>query len=395
MQALEISAALDRFERRGAGTDAERRAAGWLAEQLERAGREPGVETFWCRPNWALAHAWHAALALAGSLVSVPSPRVGGALLLAALACILLDELTGVSPGRWLTPERASQNVVVSNPDGGAPGSHRLRLIVTTSYDVPRVGLVHRGYARGPLARLGGMGLGWLGWVGVAIVWLEVIAILRLRGNHGHLISIAQLPPTIGIVLVLAALLELSTADWSGDPAHATSAGVALALFRVLGTTPYRHLDVELVLAGAGCGGGIGLRRYLRRRRGSLSRAGTAVLGVGPCADGPVRWWRSDGPFVPLRYNARLRRLAGRIAADPDSPEAGAHDGRGRTPALPARLARVPAIAIGCLEDHRPPGGESPSSPADDALQFCLMLVDAIETELAAARSGSQLTAPR
>ncbi len=70
------------------------------------------VESFWCRPNWALAHAWHAALGLAGSLLSVPLPHLGLDLLLAALACVLADELLGISPGRRLTRERASQNVV-------------------------------------------------------------------------------------------------------------------------------------------------------------------------------------------------------------------------------------------------------------------------------------------
>ena len=89
MRALEATAMLAAFERRGPGTDAERRAARRLARELSgpndpsdpndrsdpndpsAQGYKVTTEPFWCRPNWALAHAWHVALALAGSLVSV------------------------------------------------------------------------------------------------------------------------------------------------------------------------------------------------------------------------------------------------------------------------------------------------------------------------------------
>ena len=60
MRPAETIATLARFERRGAGTDSERRAANWLAEQVETKTRTASIEPFWCRPNWALAHAWHA-----------------------------------------------------------------------------------------------------------------------------------------------------------------------------------------------------------------------------------------------------------------------------------------------------------------------------------------------
>lgn len=397
MRALEIATGLGRFKQRGAGTDAERRAAGWLADQLRAAGRPATIETFWCRPNWALAHAWHMALALAGSLVSVPSPRVGGGLLLAALAFILSDALTGLSPGRRLTPESASQNVIAPPPDAADTDPDRLRLIITAGYDTPRAGLVHRPAVRRPLSRLrrlaGPVTPGWLGWLVIAIVWLEIIAILRLRGDQGHAISFAQLPPTLAVVLALAALLELAGAGWSPGSAEATAPGVALALAKALDTTPFRHLDVELVLTGTGNAGGIGLRRYLHSRRRDRTRRNTAVLGVAPCAAGTAGWWRSDGPLVPLRYSPRLLRLAEQVAGDPDSPHLITWDGRGAAPALAARLARLPALSIGCPE--LADGAISPSSAtdpaaADDALQFGLMLVDAIESELA--RAGPAVT---
>ena len=128
---------LDGFTGRGAGTDAERRAAAWLRSQLDAgtdgAGsrRTARLEPFWCRPNWALAHAWHAALAVVGSLVSRASPQIGAALLLAALLSVVVDALTGLSAGRLLSRERASQNVVSEaeleppREDARAPRYHR------------------------------------------------------------------------------------------------------------------------------------------------------------------------------------------------------------------------------------------------------------------------------
>src|SRR5436309_10890327 len=112
MRPAETIAALASFEGRGAGTDAERRAARWLTTELAKSKRDAWLEPFWSRPNWALTHAWHSAIGLAGSLLAVSEPPVGGALLVVALLSLLADAATGSSLGRRLTPERASQNVV-------------------------------------------------------------------------------------------------------------------------------------------------------------------------------------------------------------------------------------------------------------------------------------------
>ena len=190
MAAAETAAALTAFDGRGAGTDAERRAAGWLAQQIRLGRREARLEAFWCRPNWALAHAWHCLLAVAGSLLMVSHPMVGGALVLVALLSVLADGLAGHSLGRRLTPERASQNVVSPAPArGGAspppPADPPVRLIVTANYDAGRTGLAYRDLLRVPAARLsrlaagGALTPGWLGWLVVELLWLLGVALAR------------------------------------------------------------------------------------------------------------------------------------------------------------------------------------------------------------------------
>ncbi len=390
----DVAAHLQGFAGRGAGTDAERRASWWLAHLLNRRGRRVSIETFWCRPNWALAQAWHVALALAGSLVSVATPRAGGAMLLAALVFVLADALTGLSPGRWLTRERASQNVVITRAKADPD---RTRLIITANYDVGRVGLAYRdrlreltGRAR---RRLAGFTVGWQGWLIVAIVWLLITAIVRLEGHQSAGVGAVQLIPTVGLLVALALLLELAAAAWSpGAGDNGSGVGVAVAVARAVSSSPPENVNVEVVLIGAGDSEGAGLHHYLRQRRRTHRPANTVVLGIAACPGGSVRWWRTDGPLLPLRYGARLATLARRVADEQPQLGARPHDGRGTTPALAARRARIPALTIGCLDERDlAPGSHQPGDVAealdraahDQTLQFVLMLIDAIDAALA------------
>jgi hypothetical protein len=362
MRAENTISALAGFDRRGAGTDAERRAALWLAGELRDPRRDAELETFWCRPNWAVAAAWHMALGLAGSLVAVSSPVVGLALVALALLSVIADSVTGISLGRRLTPERASQNVV-SRPAGPGPG---VRLIMTANYDAGPNGAVYRDGPRGACAALRrwtiGAAPGWTGWLVVALGWVLVTAILR-RG-----------------------------------------VAVALALVRALDVAPPPRLAVEVVLQGAGDGGMIGLRRHLRARRRELGRGDVVVLGIAACGAGRPRWWDSDGSLVPLRYSRWLRACAQRVAAAESHLGATAVRGRGVTPALPARAAHRAAITIGCLDRRglAPRSHQAADTPPaiepgsiDATLELALALVDAIDAKLGARASAPARRRPR
>jgi Peptidase family M28 len=393
MRVTETVSGLVGFGRRGPGTDAERRAAIWLAAELKRSGREARLEPFWCRPNWALAHAWHVALAIGGSLLAIISPWVGGSLVLVALLSVIADELLGVSLGRRLTPERASQNVVAAATGTRSNARAPVRLIITANYDAGRTGVAYRDVFRRGSARLrralGCVAPGWLGWTALAMVWLLATALLRIVGGvPSRTIGAIQLAPTVALLITLAVLIDLAGSNWSpaaGD--NASGAAVALALAGALDAAPPPGVAVELVLHGAGEGGGIGLRRYLRARRRELRPSNAVVLGIAASGAGRPRWLRSDGAFVPLRYAAALRRLCAQLAADEPHLGAAAHRGRGATAALRARAARLPAISIGCLDERSlvPRSHQSTDAVAaidldaiDATLQFGLMLADAI-----------------
>jgi hypothetical protein len=391
MRPLETTAMLAAFERRGPGTDAERRAARWLARELTAAGHKVRTETFWCRPNWALAHAWHVALALAGSLLSVSHPTVGAAMLGTALVSVLADALVGVSPGRRLTPERASQNVVAQGEE-----DKPTRLIIAANYDAGRTALVYSDSLRRTAAWLtrtaGPLALGWLTWLSIIITWSLAIAVVRATERHPpHALGVIQLPPTVALVLALALLLEAAAATY-GPAANDNASGtaVAIALANALKAGPPRNLTVELVLQGAGEGQEIGLRRYLWTHR--PKRDSTIVLGIAPCGAGQVQHWLSDGRLIPLRYARPLLELC------TDIESSDGHRGRGATPALPARIKGLPAIAIGCLDaqglpprSHQAADVAQTVDPAvlDRALEFALRLVDEIDASLTPADASA------
>jgi hypothetical protein len=350
MTAAETASGLCAFAGRRAGTDAERRAALWLAGELEGRGRSVTIETFWCRPNWALAHAWHALLGLAASVVIVSQPRIGGAIALVALVSLAFDAATGRSLGRRLTPERASQNVVALNRDdaGGVP-----RLLVTANYDAGRTGLVYRPRVRAVAATLrriagdGRLTTGWLGWLAIALVWLVVVAIARNGGSSQTTIEIIQIIPSVALLGAAVALLELGLSPASPG-AGDNAAGVAVALAAVAALNARAdgaELAVDLVLQGASDGDPIGLRHHLGRHR--ATRPPPIVLGIAATGAGSPRWLRSDGPLWPLRFDCELAALA--IDACGDAP---GRRGRGSTPALSARAMGLRAITIGCLDDH-------------------------------------------
>src|SRR4051812_7903620 len=142
MEGTLASAAVDRssldrmgaFAGRGACTDAERRAAVALHDDLRARGHEAWVEARWTRPQANASLLLHATLLVAASLASVALP-VPAAVVAGVAALSLVVEASGrTGPLRMAFPRRATQHVLmVPEPDGVA-------LLISAAYDVPRGG---------------------------------------------------------------------------------------------------------------------------------------------------------------------------------------------------------------------------------------------------------------
>ncbi|MEO8689663.1 MAG: hypothetical protein ABI611_15815, partial [Solirubrobacteraceae bacterium] len=139
--AFTTAAGLARFEDRGPCSDAERRAAAWLHDELRAGGHEAWVETFWVRPQWALSLALHATLGVVASMLALSAP-LPAAIVAAAAALSMAVEASGRrGPLRSVFPRRATQNVLTVPDEEGAPD---VTLLICARYDAPRGGLVTR-----------------------------------------------------------------------------------------------------------------------------------------------------------------------------------------------------------------------------------------------------------
>ena len=119
---MEIIRELCSFEGRLAGTDAERRAANWLAERLRELGRRVEVEPTYVHPQCGRSSTPPTACsAFAGSLVAISIPALGFALVLVAATSMYLDLNGRFYLLRSLFFRRASQNVVSPGPRPTAP----------------------------------------------------------------------------------------------------------------------------------------------------------------------------------------------------------------------------------------------------------------------------------
>jgi Peptidase family M28 len=380
---------------RAPGSDAERRVATGLRDHLRAAGRTAALEPVWVRAEWPATHALHAAAAVAGAAVSVWEPAIGLGVVLAALV-----SLTGDLTGRWywvrrLTPRRATQNVVSPPPPGRtAP----IRLIVCANVDAGRGGAARADPWAAWEARLRRALRGHLpsalGLLAFAVLMLAGVAGARLAGASGQTVGAIQLVPTVGLLIALAALLDIGLSDASpGASDNASGVAVALALVRALDAAPPRHLEVELVLCGAGTGPALGMDAHIRGCRGRRRAEDTVVLSIEACGSGSPRWLERDGQLFPLRYHPRLIALCERIARDEQHLEAGPLPSHGCAQAHPARRIGWPAIALGSRDENwRVPRSHTSADIPEllderamaATLELALGLLAALDADLAA-----------
>ena len=357
---------LERFRGRCAGTDAERRAAVHLRDRLNDLGREAELQPIRVRPRFGLAHALHALLAVAGSLVAVGATAAGSALVLLAAVLTFLDASGYLQVMRRILGGRASQNVE-SREHGDKPGV----LIVTAGYDSPResgaLGLATR-LLRDP----------WL------VMWGAMVAILaccvvRLTGTESTVLTVVQFVPTVLLILIIPALVDVELSGAGGDPAGAGAVATALRLGDDLGAK-LEHFDIWVVLTGANQPFALGMGAWLRRRRKELDRRSTAVISIGAAGAGPVRYTRSEGIILSQPSHGDLVRVSREIAEDSageGSPEIRPYVSHEPSNAARAASRGLPSITVSTA-------GRQPAD--EDALDrlhaFARELIERLDAEV-------------
>jgi hypothetical protein len=344
--------ALVSYAGRGACTDAERRAALSLHDELRGRGHEAWVETLWVRPQRALELALAGLLAVAGSLVATAVAIPG--LVLAALGALwILVPLP-------VLPRRATQHVLTAVPEEG------IVLAITAAYDAPKRGFVLNDRWRRYLRPR---------WLPAACaVVVTAAAAARVAGYEPGWLGPVQLVPTIVLLVTFAAALDIALSGWApGANDNASGVAVALALFDELSREPPHMLTPVLLLSGAGHPLPRGAGRYL-----GLPAERVTLLELGPCGAGTPAW------------NARHPQV--RAAAETAAEALGLPVGR--RPRLPA--TRLPAIRIAALDEHgltprahQPDDTTVDGAPMDAALDLALGVVDALDADLRGSRAPS------
>jgi hypothetical protein len=377
------------FDGRWPGTDAERRAAGHLADELRALGREARIEPTRIWPNYPLAHVIHVLLAIAGSVVAVESAAIGLGLVLVATISAFGDLTGGFFLARRLTGTRASQNVV-SEDDGEKAGT----LVLLAHYDAARGGAV---FSRRALERRAVLGrtirreIGPFEPVFWSLVLVLICTALRLAGLEGTGLTIAQFVPTVVLIVSVPLLADIALSGVvPGASDNASGVATVLRLAERYGGR-LRHFDVWVLFPGAEEALMLGMRDWLRRHRDELDQERTVFVNVDTVGGGTVRYVTKEGFVFAAPYHPTLVSLCQDIARD-DQPEnrygARAFVSRAGTDAHVARMRGFPAITIRCLNalDYAP-NYHQPTDTADRidlgslerAYGFCCELIERLD----------------
>lgn len=304
MNVREEIEALVEFEGRGPGSDAERRAAEHLVERLRAMGREAETETVDTWPNWALTYAVHAFLVIVGSVVSVIVPVIGALLVLVVVVLTFLDAIGMAFTTRKLLGRRSSQNVI-SREDNDKGGD----LYLVAHYDAGRGGLAYhpklqeRRAAFGKLVRRGIGPMEPFFWAMLAVL---VCVLVRLTGIDNMLLTVFQFIFTVLLIISLPLLLDTAFASpVPGANDNASGVATVMRLADRFGGE-LEHFNLNLLLTGSQEGGSLGMRSYLKRRKGDLEPARTVFLNVDEVGRGTVRFSSREGLLLPIESHNQL-----------------------------------------------------------------------------------------
>ncbi|CAN5558878.1 M28 family peptidase [soil metagenome] len=407
---LETVAEVCGFERRLAGTDAERRAANHVASRCERDAREADVQPIHVHPQVPLVHALHCLIGFAASLVAVASAPVGFALGLLAATSMYLDLNGRLYLLRRLFFRRASQNVVSRGGNADAPA----KLLIVANLDAARTGAFFdpkrmRRVER--TARYLPAPYGPLRIVFWALAALLPLLGLRMAGVDSGAISALQLIPTLILLIGIFGLVDIELSDVvQGANTNASGVAVALELGAELQANPPDNLDAWVVVTGGGECTSEGMRSFIRSHRREFDPPGTFVLNLSSVGRGELRYVISQGLAVSFEMDRRLIELCDALAGSDSIADAAGHEKNkpgdsGASPpralpfrtgfadeAFPARIARLRPISLTALGPGGivPPGYHAAGDTVEhvdggaleNARSFALELISAIDRDI-------------
>ncbi len=360
------------FGHRGSGTEHERRAANYLADELRGLGLEPVMEEFsGCRSLGARL-LLHIALAGVGAALLWRIPTLTVLLGLTALGSLVVEltiqraVLGLVVPGGW------SCNVVARVPPRGG-GVTRGRLVVCGHYDSQRTGLV---WNEAVWSRLAPMLLKLPAGLQSPLLPVPLAMLVQAGVGLAAIAGAGRAFVTIGgvAVLVVYGLAGVLLAEWSvgapvpGASDNASGASAVVTLGEEFLRAPANGVELVLLLTGCEEIGLLGAAAWADRHRPELRALPTVFLNLDGLGFGPPRFVSQEVPLAgpPRSYPARLLDLGTTVAAEEGIMDVGPYPVPGFTDGLALLVRGIPGITlIGSRPDGRLPHWHQPSDDAE------------------------------
>ncbi len=355
-RALSIRAAmLDAIKRivsfgpRPPGSEADQRTTEYIASELRAYGRPADLEEIRVRPAWHLTHALHAALAVAGTLISSTASEPFGMLLLLLAAVSTYGDLTArFYIGRFLMPRRRTRNVTSAQPRSDSTA----RVILTANHDAPRSGLlwVRRRRSGAPRRRPRRLLSSLAGPIDVffwTVMAALVVALARLGLGESDALTIAQFVLAAVLLTYVMLFVDASFSDMSpGASTNASGVAALLAVGRRLQERAPLGIETWLVFPAAKEGLALGMRAWLREHGDEIDPRDTFFVNVDTVGHGDVHHVTADGYALVVRSDQRLVKLCEELGSRP-------HVWRIGTDATQAAMAGFPSITVCCLDARR------------------------------------------
>jgi Zn-dependent M28 family amino/carboxypeptidase len=143
-----------------------------------------------------------------------------------------------------------------------------------------------------------------------------VCVLLRVPGIDSKILTIVQFLPTAALILALPLLLDTAlSSPVPGANDNASGVAAAMELAERFGGE-LEHFDVNVLLTGSQEAMALGMRGYLKKRKGELEEARTVFLNLDELGRGTVRFTTREGLLMPIKSHTQLVSLCEEIVED-------------------------------------------------------------------------------
>ena len=288
---------------RGSTSEAERRAAEYVASYLRTHGFDTAIESFHSVTSFSWAFGiFFTAFIIAATLLVVGTPPIIPAVLTLLTLITFVLESSGRETVTRILPQHPSQNVIGRIMPTITASRH---VVVTAHLDSARTAIMWHPRVVGlfrPLLLLGIIAM-------IAITGLSITAIFIAALWLRLITWIACI--YIAIILFLLVDRELRGLITPGANDNASGVAVLLSLANSFVTHPLSiDTDIWLVATGSEEAGTVGMLRFLQRHGKELPKETTTFINIDNVGAGAVTYTTAEGLLLPLKTDTVLTEAA-------------------------------------------------------------------------------------